>query len=540
MTGSLRLAAGSAGLHQALLGLLALAAALLGACGADERTVVVRGATVLDGSGEPSYVADVLIRGETIAEIAEPGELGDLPSARSIDGSGLYLAPGFIDPHSHTAEALTSADRSHARALLIQGVTTVVLNPDGDGPVDLAAQRDALRVHCLGVNVGQFIGHGSVRAEVLGMEDRLASAEELERMRELVREAMRAGALGLSSGPFYAPGSYSDTDELVELAKVVGESGGVYSSHIRDESNYGVGLLAAVDEVITVAEDGGVRGIVTHVKALGPPVWGLSQHVVKRIEAARERGVEVYADQYPYVASATGLAAALLPRWAEEGGRAALLERLSSEDELEQIREAMIENLERRGGAERIQFRFARSDPSIEGRTLAAVARERDLDPVDLALELLRTDSPGIVSFNMSDEDVERFMRQPWTMTSSDGGYPPWGEGVPHPRAFGTYPRKIREYVVERQTIDLATAIRSMTSLPADVLGLGDRGRIAPGQVADLVLFDLERMRDRATFDEPYQESEGVVAVWIAGRLVVEDGRPLGELAGRVLRRSES
>ena len=523
----------AAGLARARHGLLSVALLVVVGCAAQEPATLIRGATVVDGTGAPPRRADVLIRGEHIDQV---GELGDVEGARVIDGSGLHLAPGFIDPHSHAAAALVSADRSHARALLLQGVTTVALNPDGQGPIDLAAQRAELMVHCLGVNVGLFIGHGSVRREVLGMEDRLATPDELERMREIVREAMREGALGLSSGPFYAPGSYSDTAELVELARAAGEFGGIYSSHIRDESNYGVGLLAAVDEVIAVAEQASVTGVVTHVKALGPPVWGLSQHVVKRVEEARSRGAEVYADQYPYAASATGLAAALLPRWAEEGGREALLKRLESEEELLRIRKAMGENLERRGGAERIQFRFAESDPSIEGRTLGEVASERDLDPIEVALELLRVDSPGIVSFNMNTEDVERLMRQSWTMTSSDGSYPPWGEGVPHPRGFGTYPRKIREYVAERGTLTLEAAIRSMTSLPADVLGLVDRGRIERGKVADLVLFDLERLRDLATFDEPYQESEGVVSVWIAGRQVVKDGRPLGELAGRVLK----
>ncbi len=500
---------------------------------AQEADLIFRNGRVLDGSGNPWVLADVAIRGDRIVAV---GRLLGWEAPTEVDIRGLYLAPGFIDPHSHAAEGLTQDDRSHAHPLLAQGVTTVFVNPDGSGPVDLAEQRTALLRDGLGVNVAQLVPHGSVRDEVLGLDDRLARPEELQRMRALVRRGMEEGAFGLSSGPFYVPGSYADTHELVELARVAGEYGGVYTSHIRDESDYSIGLIAAVDEVITVAREAGVRGIVTHVKALGPRVWGFSTAVSRRIERAREEGVQVFTDQYPYHASATSLGAALVPRWAQEGGTEAMQARFSDPAHLPRILSEMAENLDRRGGAERIQFRRHAPDPSIEGRTLAEVARARGLDPVRAAIRLLEEGSPGIVSFNMDARDIAELMRRPWNMTSSDAEFPVWEVGVPHPRAYGSFARKIRLYVVEEGVISLEEAIRSMTSLTASVHRMGDRRMVRPGGVADLVVFDLEQVRDLATFTAPHQLSEGMVHVLVNGEFAIRDGAFTGVLAGQVLR----
>nr|NIP60357.1 amidohydrolase family protein [Gemmatimonadota bacterium]NIR80776.1 amidohydrolase family protein [Gemmatimonadota bacterium]NIT90296.1 amidohydrolase family protein [Gemmatimonadota bacterium]NIU33376.1 amidohydrolase family protein [Gemmatimonadota bacterium]NIU37665.1 amidohydrolase family protein [Gemmatimonadota bacterium] len=380
--------------------------------------------------------------------------------------------------------------------------------------------------------------HGAVRREVLGMADRAPSPGELDRMRALVRRGMDEGAFGLSSGPFYAPGSYSDTEELVALAEVAAERGGVYTSHVRDESNYTIGVVAALDEVIRIAREAELPGIHTHIKALGPPVWGFSLALVRRIERARDDGLEIYADQYPYPASATGLEAALLPRWAQAGGRDSLLARLDRPAELERIRAAMVENLARRGGADRIQFRRFEPDPSIEGETLAQIAEQRATTAIEAAIALFRQGSPGIVSFNMHEDDVRTLMDQPWTMTSSDGGLPEWQVGVPHPRSYGAFPRKIRRYALEEGVVELEAAIRSMTSLPAAVFRIRDRGRIEAGSYADVVVFDLQRLRDVATFTEPHQLSRGMVHVFVNGEGVVRDGTFTDERAGRVLRRT--
>src|SRR5690606_37251087 len=370
---------------------------------------------------------------------------------------------GFIDAHSHAGGALATPELSAAVPLLRQGLTTVLVNPDGGGPTDLVRQRAALEKDGLGLNVGLLVPHGSVREAVLGYEDRAPTPAELERMRALVRAGMEAGAFGLSSGPFYAPGSYSDTEELVALARVAAEFGGAYTSHIRDESDYSIGLIAAVDEVITVAREADLPGVVTHVKALGPRVWGFGAAIVHRIDRAREQGVQVYADQYPYEASSTGLDAALVPRWAQAAGRDSLDARLADPETRARIRAEMAENLDRRGGADRIMFRRFADDPSIEGRTLAELAREQGRDPLDTAIDLVKGGGPGIISFNMHEDDIRTLMVQPWTMTASDGSLVPMGEGVPHPRSYGTFPRKLRRYALDEGVVDLAAAVRSMT-----------------------------------------------------------------------------
>ncbi len=511
--------------------LIPFALLALTTCAPDPYDTILRGGRVLDGTGVPAREADVGIRDGLIAAV---GDLGGAAAETVLDVTGLHVSPGFIDTHSHAGPGLATEGLSHGEPLLAQGLTTVVVNPDGGGPVDLAEQRAELEEHGLGVNVAQLVGHGSVRGRVLGSEDRAPSDDELDEMRSLVRAGMEAGAWGLSSGTFYAPGSYSENAELIELARVAAEFGGIYTSHIRDESNYTIGVIAAVEEVIDVSRQAGITGVVTHIKALGPPVWGSSAAIVERIDAARAEGLSVYADQYPYLASATGLSAALLPRWSQAGGSDAFAERVADPDTRTRIREAMVQNLARRGGADRIQFRRFTEDPSIEGRLLSDVAEERDEDPVDTALELIIQGGPSIVSFNMSEEDLLRLMMQEWTMTSSDGGLPRFGVGVPHPRSYGAFARKIGKYVFEEGVMTLEAAIRTMTSLPAEVMGMADRGRIAVGMVADLVVFS-DHFRDNATFTEPHQLSAGVVHLFVGGEAAIRDAGFTGGRAGRVL-----
>jgi N-acyl-D-aspartate/D-glutamate deacylase len=408
------------------------------------------------------------------------------------------------------------------------------VNPDGGGPVDLDAQKTGFR-YGLGVNVALLVGHNSVRRAVLGMADRAPTPAEMERMRRLVRAGMEAGAFGLSSGPFSAPGAYAKTEELVELASVAGQFGGAYTSHIRDEADYTIGVVAAVDEVIRISREARLRGVVTHIKALGPHVWGYSMALVQRIERARAEGVEVFADQYPSTASATGLVSILVPRWAEVGGRDSMIRRMGDPAARTRLRRDMLDNLDRRGGADRIQFRRYAPDPSIEGKTLAAVAGARGLDAVDAAIELIKGGEPGIVSFNMNEADVAYLMRQPWVMTCTDGDLVPMGEGVPHPRTYGAFPRKLRTYVVEDGVLDLGTAIRSMTFLPATVFRMKDRGMLREGAFADIVVFDLGRVRDVGTFQQPHQLAEGMVYVVVNGQLAVDQGRSNASKSGRVL-----
>ena len=501
---------------------------------AQERTVLIRNGRVMDGSGNPWIHADVLLRGDRIAAV---GPLGDVDADEVIDATGLYVTPGFIDTHSHSGPGLATPGLSHAEPLLAMGLTTVFINPDGGGPVDLAAQRAALLADGLGVNAAQLVPHGSVRREVLGEADRHATPAELDRMRALVVDGMEEGAWGLSSGTYYVPGSYAPPEEIEELAEEVAPYGGAYTSHHRDESTYSIGLIASVEEVINVGRVAGIPTVLTHVKALGPMVWGYGAAIVQRVERARAEGVQVFADQYPYTASSTGLGAALLPRWSQAGGRDSLMARMDAPATMARIREGMVDGLARRGGADRIQFRRHRPDPSIEGKLLSQVAAERGQDPIDTAIDLLREGGPGIVSFNMHDDDVETLMAQPWTMTSSDGDLVPMAEGVPHPRAYGAFARKLRAYVVEEGVVTLEDAIRSMTSLPALVFGMPDRGALRAGAAADVVVFDLGRVRDVATFTDPHRYSEGMVHVFVNGRAAIRDGAFTGERPGRVLRK---
>lgn len=494
--------------------------------------VIIRGGRLLDGTGNPWVRADVAILGDRVAAV---GSLAGADADRVVDATGWYVAPGFIDSHSHAAEGLTSVELSGAVPLLLQGITTVLVNPDGGGRVDLREQRAELEAHGLGVNVGQFVPHGAVRTAVMGLEDRAPTADELNEMRSLVRSGMEEGAFGLSSGLFYTPGSFAETEEVVELARVAAEFGGAYQSHIRDESTYNVGLLRAVEEVVAVAEQGGLRGVVTHIKALGPEAWGMAADVIALIEAARERGVEVFADHYPYPGGSTGLRAALVPAWAQEGGDEAMRARFDDPLAAPRLRADMAENLARRAGPERILLRRVETEPGLEGMTLAQVAELKGLDPLDAAVALLRETGPSIVSLSMREDDVRTLMALPWTMTASDGGLD--SEGIPHPRSYGAFTRKLKVYALEEAVVDLGSAIRSMTSLPATVYRLHDRGMIHVGAAADVVVFDPATLRSEATFSDPRRLSEGMSYVWVGGVLAVEDGVVTGALGGRVLRR---
>jgi N-acyl-D-amino-acid deacylase len=498
--------------------------------------VLVRGGRVLDGSGTPWFYADVALNGDRIAAV---GKLPDATATLVVDARGLYVAPGFIDGHTHAGPALArNAALAAAAPMLTQGITTVFVNHDGGGPTDLVAQRRALEAHPLGVNVAQLIGHNAVRTEVLNLADRAPDAAELARMAALVRRGMEAGAFGLSAGPFYTPGNFSTTEEHIALARIAAEFDGFYTSHVRDEGDYTIGVVSAVDEVILVAREARLPGIVTHIKTLGPRVWGLSGEIIRRINAARADGVELFADQYPYEASATGLTAALVPAWAQEGGAGALQGRLANPETLGRVRREMSENLARRAGAENIQIRTFPPDPSLEGLRLDAVARKKLIEPVDAAIELIRAGGASIVSFNMDERDLRAFMTQPWTMTCSDGELVAPGEGVPHPRSYGPFPRKIRRYVVEENVLTLEQAVHSMTGLPATVFRLRDRGAIRVGAMADIAVFDLAAVRDRATYPQPHQFSEGMKRVFVNGRLALVDGHVTGEPAGLVLKRS--
>jgi N-acyl-D-amino-acid deacylase len=493
---------------------------------------------VMDGSGTPAVRADVAIKDGRIAaigQLASAGAAGAASATRVIDAAGKLVTPGFIDVHSHAAEGLTRDGLEQGQPLLAQGVTTIIANPDGFGPTDLKAQRAKLEQRGLGPNVALLIGHGSVREEVLGQSEHAPTPAELERMRGIVRQAMEDGAFGLSSGLFYAPASYAKTEEVIALAKVTAPYGGVYTSHIRDEGNYTIGLVASVDEVIRVAEEGGVAGVVSHMKALGPDTWGKAAVAIQHIEQARARGVRASADQYPYEASSTSLTAAVIPRWAQVDGKNALNQRLQDPATRAKILVEAKENVRRRGGPASLVVAHYAPDRTLEGKNLEQIAKTRDLTPEEAAAELIAKGDVSIVSFNMNEDDIAIIMKQPWTMTSSDGGLVFPNEGVPHPRNYGAFARKIARYVNERKTVTLEQAVRSMTSLSADTFSIPDRGHLRAGAWADVLIFDPAAIHDVATYTKPHQLATGMSYVLVNGVAVLEDGKFTTAMPGKVL-----
>ena len=499
--------------------------------------LLITGGTIVDGTGAPGYRGDVLVQDGRIARVSR-GSLAGVAAVRTIDASGLVVAPGFIDQHAHI-EAIFSMPgaESHLR----QGVTTAVGGPDGGGPFPVARWLDSAQATGVALNVATYVGHNTVRRRVMGSADRAPDAAELGQMKQMVAQAMGEGALGLSSGLEYVPGAYAHPDEVVALARVAADSGGVYTSHVRNETH---AVMASVLETIDVGRRAGIPTTITHAKVVGKPSWGRSTEMLEAVEAARREGVDAMLDVYPYTASSTGLTI-LVPSWALAGGDTAFARRVRDPVLRDSIVAGIVRliDVERGGGdLEFVQFARVPWNRGLEGKRLADWARSRGLVPspavgAQLVIEAMLEGGAGAVYHVMSEDDVRRLLASPHAMVASDGGLARPGSGHPHPRAYGTFPRVLARYVREQRVLTLEQAVQKMTEMPARRLGLRDRGRVAAGLSADLVLFDPATVEDRATFTEPHQYPLGIPYVIVNGVVAVDRGAPTAARAGRALRR---
>lgn len=530
----------SAALPRAMLaGLTVLATACPAARGpapSPRYDIIITGGSVVDGTGARAYRADVAIRGDRIVRIARGG-LDTSNAARVIVATGLVVAPGFIDIHPHI-EALFQLPGAESKVR--QGVTTMIGGPDGGSPWPIGRALFLAESTGIGPNVGYFVGHNTIRREVMGLADRAPTAAELEQMRGMVARAMSEGAWGLSTGLIYLPGTFASTDEVVALAEVAGDSGGIYTSHIRNEND---SLLLAVEEVFTIGRRARLPVVITHHKASGLRQWGMSARTLAMIDSARAAGIDVGLDQYPYTATSTSLSV-LIPTWALAGGDTAFARRLRDPVLRDSILRAVEAELDTaRGGRHPTWVQFARVSwqPDLEGRTLADWARQRGMEPTpavcaQLVVEGVQRSAPGMVYHVLHEQDVQRILRYPLTIVASDGGLARPGMGHPHPRAYGAFPRVLGRYVRDLRILTLEEAVRRMTSLPAERVGLEGRGRIAEGWFADLVLFDPAIVADRSTFENPHQYPVGIPWVLVNGVAVVEQGRFTDARPGRALR----
>ena len=522
--------------------------------------LIIKNGQVMEGAGTPSFPADIGISNGKIVAI---GQLSG-SSSTTLDAEGMIVAPGFIDIHSHSDYSFLLDPLADSK--LRQGVTLEVVGNCGFsfcGPLQGEAATllhdrikgygatinptwntfpewmDHLQNVRSTVNIVTQIGHGNVRAAVLGFADRAPTNLELEQMKDIVRDSLDAGALGFSSGLFYAPGSFARTDELIELAREAANRGKFYSSHIRDEGDYSIGLFHAFQEAIEIGRQSGAKVQISHNKCGGPSVWGKAYRLLDMIEEARHDGIDVAGDQYPYTAGSTGLSAVLFPRWAQVGGRTALLANLLTPSFLDRLSSDIRDNFERRGGPERIMIAMFPPNRDFEGKNLVEIGKILGSDPVSTGITLYREFDASVVVHFMEDNDVALIASHPWVAVGSDGtslrSSGTLAAGRPHPRSYGCFPRFLAHYQREKKLLSFEDAVRKMTHLPATRIGLTRRGQIAPGYWADLVAFDPNRIRDTATYEEPHNYAEGILHVIVNGVPAVLNGRPTGDTPGKVI-----
>jgi N-acyl-D-amino-acid deacylase len=537
------------------------------ASGAESQTfdVILSGGQIIDGTGAPPVRADIGIIGDTIVSI---GDLTEAVTNARIDVTDRFVVPGFIDIHNHADGPDDNAGlrsrnpkRRAARNLVSQGITTVVVNQDGRSPQDIARQKAQLAERGMGVNVVLMVGHNTIRRTALkgSNKERPATEDEIEVMKSLLRKGMDAGAFGMTAGLEYEPGIWSTTEELIALVEEIVPYRGVYIVHERSsgidpmwvtpsrDPGEQPTMLDNIHEVIEIGESTGATVVVTHIKARGVDYWGKSGVIIETIEDARARGVNIYADQYPYTSSGSDGSVVLLPYWILEEFEGdntdyerALLEVMKDPLRAKHLENDVRHSIQRRGGADRVLI-LRHPDRSFIGKSLAQIAYEKNVDPVKMVylfqIEGYSSRFGGAIlrGFSMDIEDVQAFARQPWVATASDAGIALPEDGLIHARYYGTFPRKINQLVREKSVLTIEEAVRTMTGLPAEIMGFTDRGLLREGGKADITVIDLEHIRDRATYFSPHQYAEGINFVFVNGTLVVAGGTLTNALPGVVI-----
>ncbi len=501
-----------------------------------EMDLLLVNGSVLDGAGNPWVKRDVGVSGERIEFVGLAGDAG-VTARDTLDVTGLVVTPGFWDMHSHAE--LERPDGKDALPFLYQGITTVVLGVDGGGDNNLQEIFDGYRDSGIAVNVLRYVGHGAARGAVMGVADRAPTANEMDAMRAYIRQGMEEGAVGMSSGLFYIPGFFATTDEVVELNRVAAEYGGIYDTHDRDlgAAYKGIGYINSVKEGIEIGARAGTPVIFSHFNPQGRHNYGRAPEGAVLIEAARARGVDVMAAQHVYTATQSSLRAYTIPRWATVGGRDSMLDRFEDPAIARRLDVETMEMLDLRGGPEKILIVDQR--PALNGRTLAQVAAAFGLPVPETARLIITEANASVMNLELYDIENTRYLAQKeWMMTCTDGRTPPaFGQGIVHPRPYGAFTRKLRLFTLEDSVISLPFAVRGMTSLAASFLRIPDRGLLVEGAHADIAVFDVARIQDMATFENPHQYAEGTVHVLVNGQFAFRDGQPTEVLAGRPILR---
>lgn len=488
--------------------------------------ILIKNGTVYNGIDTLPNNYAIALKNDKIVFIGDINSV-TIEALKIIDAKGFIVTPGFIDPHTHADRELILPDQSHNKPFLFQGITTVVVGNDGESFFPTSKFKNLYKQQGIGTNAVLLVGHGTVREQVIGDNNTKATADEIKEMQKLVQQEMDAGAFGLSTGLFYAPGSYSNTDEVVALAKIAAASGGIYDTHLRDESTYTIGLIPSIEEAIEIGRQANLPIHISHIKCLGIDVWHQSDSIISIIESARKEGIDVTANQYPYDASATGLQAAVVPRWAESGGKDSLFIRFNDSKFKQQILKETKNSIIRRGGPNKILIVSAK-DSKFIGKNLFEIANELNLSPEVTVFKVLQTGYARIASFNMNSDDISNFMKQDWVVTGSDGN-------TGHPRKYGTFPRKYQKYVIEDKIIQLSTFINGSTSKTAEIFKIPKRGKLLEGYYADIIIFNPEKFKDIADYKNAFQLAEGLEYSIINGKLSIENGKFTEQLNGRVL-----